>query len=200
MARPRSRALLRISAANGGTVFLDEIGDMTLATQAKILRLLQDGRFQRVGGNETITTDVRVIAATNRDLEEAIRTGKFREDLFYRLNVFAIRLPPLRERMEDLPLLVDHLSDDAPGQTKRPGLECFQPGIQSFPLSCGVASCSGARYWNAAGTSFPPRQASKPQTLNQSRCPFSDAFCPDIDTIAAAGADLNGPERQQVVV
>ena len=81
---------------------------MTFATQAKILRLLQDGRFERVGGNETIETDVRVIAATNRNLEELLKAGKFREDLFYRLNVFAIHLPPLRERMEDLPLLVTH--------------------------------------------------------------------------------------------
>lgn len=103
------RRIGKFEQAHGGTVFLDEIGDMTFATQAKILRLLQDGRFQRVGGNDTIETDVRVVAATNRNLEELLKAGRFREDLFYRLNVFAIHLPPLRERMEDLPLLVEYL-------------------------------------------------------------------------------------------
>ena len=102
------RRIGKFEQAHGGTVFLDEIGDMALATQAKILRLLQDGCFERVGGNETIQTDVRVIAATNRSLEELLKAGKFRQDLFYRLNVFAIHLPPLRERMDDLPLLVEH--------------------------------------------------------------------------------------------
>jgi two-component system nitrogen regulation response regulator GlnG len=102
------RRIGKFEQAQGGTVFLDEIGDMTFATQAKILRLLQDGRFERVGGNETIATDIRVIAATNRNLAELLAAGKFREDLFYRLNVFAIHLPPLRERMEDLPKLVEH--------------------------------------------------------------------------------------------
>jgi two-component system nitrogen regulation response regulator GlnG len=98
----------RFEKANNGTLFLDEIGDMTLALQAKILRLLQDGRFERVGGNETITTDVRIIAATNKDLEVAITEGKFREDLYYRLKVFSIHLPPLRQRKDDLPRLVEH--------------------------------------------------------------------------------------------
>lgn len=91
-----------------GTVFLDEIGDMTPATQAKVLRVLQDGRFERVGGNETIYTDVRTIAATNHDLETLVKSGRFRLDLFYRLNTFTILLPPLRERLEDLPLLVEY--------------------------------------------------------------------------------------------
>jgi two-component system nitrogen regulation response regulator GlnG len=98
----------KFEKANNGTLFLDEIGDMTLALQAKILRLLQDGRFERVGGNETITTDVRIVAATNKDLEVAISDGGFREDLYYRLKVFSIHLPPLRERKEDLPRLVEH--------------------------------------------------------------------------------------------
>ncbi len=104
------RRIGKFEQAHGGTVFLDEIGDMTFATQAKILRLLQDGRFQRVGGNDTIQTDVRVLAATNRNLEGLLKAGTFREDLFYRLNVFAIHLPPLRERMEDLPLLVEYFT------------------------------------------------------------------------------------------
>ena len=107
------RRIGKFEQAHGGTVFLDEIGDMTFATQAKILRLLQDGRFERVGSNETIATDVRVLAATNRNLDELLKDGKFREDLFYRLNVFAIHLPPLRERMEDLPMLVEHFVKQA---------------------------------------------------------------------------------------
>ena len=102
------RRIGKFEQSDQGTIFLDEIGDMTLATQAKVLRLLQDGRFERVGGNETIQTDVRIIAATNQNLEDLVARGRFREDLYYRLKVFAIRLPPLRQRMEDLPILVDH--------------------------------------------------------------------------------------------
>ena len=102
------RRIGKFEQADKGTIFLDEIGDMTMATQSKMLRLLQDGRFERVGGNQTIATDVRVIAATNRNLDAAIQEGSFREDLYYRLKVFGIQLPPLRERMDDLPLLVGH--------------------------------------------------------------------------------------------
>jgi two-component system nitrogen regulation response regulator GlnG len=100
------RRIGKFEQCNGGTIFLDEIGDMPLATQAKILRLLQDQRFERVGGSETIQTDVRLIAATNQDLKTSSDAGKFRGDLFYRLNVFTIHLPPLREREDDLPQLV----------------------------------------------------------------------------------------------
>src|SRR5258705_1933083 len=99
------RRIGKFEQCNGGTIFLDEIGDMPLATQGKILRLLQDQTFERVGGNETIQTDVRVIAATNRDLKALSEQGKFRPDLYYRLSVFTIRLPPLRERGDDLPML-----------------------------------------------------------------------------------------------
>ena len=98
----------KFEQCNGGTIFLDEIGDMSPSTQAKALRLLQDQRFERVGGNSSVTTDVRIIAATNHDLESLIATGRFRSDLFYRLNGLTIRLPPLRDRLEDLPLLADH--------------------------------------------------------------------------------------------
>lgn len=99
----------KFEQCSGGTLFLDEIGDMAPLMQTKILRVLQDQRFERVGGNETIQTDVRLIAATNRNLEEAVASGQFRSDLFYRLNVFAIPLPPLRERKGDIPLLVQQL-------------------------------------------------------------------------------------------
>ncbi len=98
----------KFDLANEGTIFLDEIADMSLKTQAKILRILQEQKFERVGGTEMIYVDVRVIAATNRDLKEEIQKGKFREDLYYRLNVIPITVPPLRDRKEDIPLLVEH--------------------------------------------------------------------------------------------
>jgi two-component system nitrogen regulation response regulator GlnG len=103
------RRIGKFEQCSGGTLFLDEIGDMPLALQAKILRLLQEQAFERLGGNETIRTDVRVIAATHRDLKAWSDEGKFRPDLYYRLGVFTISLPPLRERGDDLPLLVQHL-------------------------------------------------------------------------------------------
>ncbi|MCI0605118.1 sigma 54-interacting transcriptional regulator [bacterium] len=103
-----SKKIGRFEIANGGTIFLDEIGDLQMDLQAKLLRVLQEGEFERVGGNQTIQADVRVIAATNRDLEKSIHEGKFRADLYYRLNVFPIRIPPLRERKEDIPLLVKY--------------------------------------------------------------------------------------------
>jgi two-component system NtrC family response regulator len=101
------KKLGRFELAQGGTIFLDEIGDITATLQAKLLRVLQEKRFNRVGGTETISVDIRLIAATNRDLEGAIREGHFREDLYYRLSVFPIIIPPLRERREDIYALVD---------------------------------------------------------------------------------------------
>ncbi len=98
----------RFEQADGGTLFIDEIGDIPLQTQVKLLRALQFGEFQRVGGTETIKVDVRIITATNRNLEEMIQQGSFREDLFYRINVVAIHIPPLRERKSDIPLLISH--------------------------------------------------------------------------------------------
>ena len=103
------RRIGRFEQADGGTLFLDEIGEMPVGVQARLLRVLQEGELERVGGNSTIAIDVRVIAATNRDLRAEVDAGNFREDLFYRLSVIPIAVPPLRDRREDIPALAQHL-------------------------------------------------------------------------------------------
>ncbi|MFZ5518782.1 MAG: sigma 54-interacting transcriptional regulator [Candidatus Zhuqueibacterota bacterium] len=103
-----SQKIGKFEFADGATLFLDEIGDMSLTTQSKLLRVLQEGTFQRIGGNRTLKSDVRVIAATNKDLSDEIKKGTFREDLYYRINVMQIHIPPLRERKEDIPLLAEY--------------------------------------------------------------------------------------------
>jgi len=110
----------KFEAAHGGTIFLDEIGDMGPETQAKVLRVLQDRKLERVGGNVPVEVDVRVVAATHRDLEREVKAGRFREDLYYRLKVVEVELPPLRERGEDLPALVNHFLDQVAQRLERP--------------------------------------------------------------------------------
>jgi transcriptional regulator with PAS, ATPase and Fis domain len=101
----------KFEQADGGTVFLDEIGDMSLSTQAKILRVLQEREFERLGGNSLVRVNIRLISATNQNLDEKVQEGSFRGDLFYRISVFPIKLPPLRERKEDIPHLAAHFID-----------------------------------------------------------------------------------------
>jgi two-component system, NtrC family, response regulator AtoC len=112
--------------ANGGTLFLDEIGDISPATQVKLLRVLQERRFERLGGTRSIEVDVRVIAATNQDLQQLIAEGQFREDLFYRLNVVPITLPPLRQRPGDIPILVAHFLEKYKAEAKHIAPDAMQ--------------------------------------------------------------------------
>jgi two-component system nitrogen regulation response regulator GlnG len=116
----------KFEQCHGGTIFLDEVGEMSALTQAKILRLIQEQRFERLGGTETVQTDVRILAATNADLEGLVEEGRFRKDLFFRLNVFTIALPPLRDRGEDLDILIDHY-------LKRFGAEFGKPVSEVAP-------------------------------------------------------------------
>ena len=115
-----ARRIGKFEAANGGTIFLDEIGDMAPETQAKVLRVLQERSFETVGGNRAVTVDVRVVAATHRDLEAEVKAGRFREDLYYRLKVVEMTLPALRERLEDVPLLAQRFLDQVAERLRRP--------------------------------------------------------------------------------
>jgi len=119
----------RFELADGGTLFLDEIGELSQAVQAKLLRVLQEGEFQRVGGSSTLRTEARVIAATNRDLEKEVAEGRFRSDLYWRLNVFPLHVPPLRERRSDIILLADHFAEKHGRRSGKPILRISSPAI-----------------------------------------------------------------------
>ena len=127
----------KFEQADGGTIFLDEIGDMSLSTQAKVLRILEEQEYERVGGNQTLKTDVRVISATNKHLPDEIESGNFREDLYYRLNVVPVHVPPLRERVEDLPLLVNYFLPRF----------CRENGKQAMSLSDAALNNLRRRDW-----------------------------------------------------
>ncbi len=131
-----ARHIGKFEQANGGTLFLDEIGDMPMQAQTRLLRALQSGRVRRVGGREEIAVDVRIIAATNRDLEPMIAAGTFREDLYYRLNVVPILLPPLRERTDDIPALARHFLHQA-----------MQEGLPRHQLTDDAAALLGRQPW-----------------------------------------------------
>ncbi|GIK22170.1 MAG: sigma-54 dependent transcriptional regulator [Ignavibacterium sp.] len=120
----------RFELANKGTLFLDEVGDMSLQAQAKVLRAIEDGKIERVGGGKKIDVDVRLIAATNKNLKDEISKGTFREDLFHRLNVIPINVPPLRERLEDIPILVNHFANDISLKHKKPLTKFSDDAIQ----------------------------------------------------------------------
>ncbi len=120
----------RFELANKGTLFLDEVGDMSLQAQAKVLRAIEDGKIERVGGGKKIDVDVRLIAATNKNLKDEISKGTFREDLFHRLNVIPINVPPLRERLEDIPILVNHFTNDISLKHKKPLTNFSDDAIQ----------------------------------------------------------------------
>lgn len=124
----------RFELADGGTIFLDEIGEMSPTLQVKLLRVLQQREFERVGGTKTIKVDVRIIAATNIDLEKAIQVGKFREDLYYRLNVIPIVIPPLRERTEDIPILMEYFLNHF-NRSKKKSIQGFSPEAMNLLLS-----------------------------------------------------------------
>ncbi len=120
----------RFELADGGTIFLDEIGEMPMNLQAKLLRVLQEKSFERLGGTRTLQIDVRIVAATNRDLKEAVGRSEFREDLYYRLNVLHLHLPPLRDRAVDIPLLVNHFLDKFAKRLYRPDLKITTPALR----------------------------------------------------------------------
>ena len=123
----------KLEMADGGTVFLDEIGDMPLTLQAKLLRVLQDREFQRVGGAKTVSVNIRIIAATNKDLRQAVKAGQFREDLYFRLNVVTLTLPPLRERQGDVPPLAQFFLERHTRDAKRPGMVLSAAALEALP-------------------------------------------------------------------
>ena len=156
-----TRSTGRFEQAEGGTLFLDEIGDMPMEAQTRLLRVLQQGEYTTVGGRTPIKTDVRIVAATNKDLRTLINQGLFREDLFYRLNVVPLRLPPLRERSEDIPDLVRHffkLGEKDGLQTKRISSRRHRAD-EALPLA-GQRARAGK-----------PRSAGSPRSIRRTRFP-----------------------------
>ena len=186
-----------IESADGGTVFLDEIGEMLPLLQAKLLRFLEEKTFKRVGGSTDIRVDVRVIAATNRSLEEEMKKGRFREDLYYRLNVMAIPLPPLRERRDDVPLLIDHYVDAFNTE--------FRKKIHGVSPSAMTALMSYAWPGNVRELRNAVERAmllAESNQLNESHFPVLSAAPGELSagvSLPSSGINLEGLERSLVV-
>ena len=166
-ARQQKRGLLE--SADGGTVFLDEIGEMVPGLQAELLRFLEEKTFKRVGGAHDITVDVRVIAATNRNLEEQVRAGKFREDLYYRLNVLPIPLPPLRSHVEDIPLLVSFYVDAFNREFRKSVLGASPAALKGLCDTGGRATSARCGTPSSARCCWPRSRGSSRRTFPCSR-------------------------------
>jgi DNA-binding NtrC family response regulator len=189
----------RFEQASGGTLLLDEVGDMSPATQAKLLRVLQDQEFQRLGGTRTLRTDARIVAATNQDLEEKLRDGRFRDDLFFRLNVIRIELPPLRERPEDLIALAHHFLRrfaDGLGRPLRGFSEPALERIRAHPWRGNVRELQNA-IERAVLMAEGPRIACRDLSLFGDRVPSdADGWRPELPP---EGVSLREVERQLVL-
>ena len=189
--------------ANGGTLLLDEIGEMPVELQAKLLRALQEGRFEPVGSDRSVKVDVRILAATHVDLEEALAARRFREDLYYRLSVFPLRLPPLRERLQDLPRLVEVLLAEQSRRTGHRGTRVAPEGLKRLAAHPGRGTCaSSATCWSARRSSRPGASwARGPRAPGPSRilrpAPGSDA-APHALVTPAAVATLDDVQRDHI--
>src|SRR6059036_3041080 len=202
----------KFEAADGGTLFLDEVGDMPLETQAKLLRALQEKEFERVGGNAPIKVDVRLIAATNQDLEAAVKAGRFREDLYYRLRVVELVIPPLAERREDIPLLIDHFLKDAAkrfGREVKPLTGEALRACQTHPWKGNVRELRSAveqalllapgpeitatdLFTNAPADASPPPPAAPPASFREAKERLVEAFERDylLDALRRHGGNI----------
>ena len=180
----------RFEAADGGTLFLDEVGEIPLELQGKLLRAIQEGTFERVGDDRPHRVDVRIVAATNRDLERDVKSGRFREDLFYRLSVFPLRVPPLRERLEDVPLLAAHFAERAHKRlnlkaTRLPRAEAERlkdydwPGnvreLQNVVERAAILSREGALRFEELLVSPPPPASERAKAASSPRSPRTEA-------------------------
>ena len=155
-----------LEVAEGGTIFLDEIGEMTPPMQVKLLRVLQDRRFRRLGGTDEVQADVRVIAATNQDLPKLVAEGRFREDLFYRINVLPMQLPPLRDRAEDIPLLAEHFLEKFAAQMGKPRADDLGGGAAAARRRTrGAATSASSRTPSSAPWPWSRRETILPETL-----------------------------------
>lgn len=201
------RRIGKFEQVSGGTIFLDEIGDMSPATQAKALRLLQEQRFERLGGSQTVQTDVRIIAATNRDLPKMVEAGTFRQDLLYRLNGFTITLPPLRERREDLPVLTEHMVRRLCHELDRPPVNVTAevwPLLRAHDWPGNVRELESAiRYAvvQAAGNVITPdclpESCRKSTVFPRDEAPVAARFEEEVTTLVRAGLERHDPGLYQ---